>query len=245
MPWDSTIPTGSTLISASDELLQANFQAIERGNVTNVRKVPVYSRDSLGLSSDPTNAANVGYLYGKDVDSKVELHFIDEDGNVTQLTNVGTAPTGLLQMQSDVSTAVQTITTAMTVDSSIPQNTEGDEVQTVTITPESDSSKLVIEFECIFFWGGFTGTATIVAALFQDSTADALQTVVEPVHSSPTQDRGTIRLRYIMDSTATTPTTFKIRMGPNGGNLYVNRNASINPAFGGAASSILSVTEII
>jgi len=41
------------------------------------------------LASDPTNAANKGYLYTKDVSSKAELHWEDEDGNVGQITNAG------------------------------------------------------------------------------------------------------------------------------------------------------------
>lgn len=41
------------------------------------------------LGADPTNAANKGFLYMKDVSSKVELFWEDEDGNVVQLTSAG------------------------------------------------------------------------------------------------------------------------------------------------------------
>ena len=41
------------------------------------------------LVSDPANVANKGFLYTKDVSSKAELHWIDEDGNVVQITNAG------------------------------------------------------------------------------------------------------------------------------------------------------------
>lgn len=43
------------------------------------------------LGSDPTNAANKGFLYTKDVSAKVELFFMDEDGDVVQLTSEGRA----------------------------------------------------------------------------------------------------------------------------------------------------------
>ena len=41
------------------------------------------------LSSDPTNAANKGHLYTKDVTAKAELFWQDEDGNAVQLTAAG------------------------------------------------------------------------------------------------------------------------------------------------------------
>lgn len=41
------------------------------------------------LGSDPTNTTDEGYLYTKDVTSKAELFWEDEDGNVIQLTSAG------------------------------------------------------------------------------------------------------------------------------------------------------------
>ncbi len=41
----------------------------------------------------PANVANKGFLYGKDVGGKIELHYLDEDGNEVQLTSVGTTGT--------------------------------------------------------------------------------------------------------------------------------------------------------
>jgi hypothetical protein len=37
----------------------------------------------------PSNVANKGFLYTKDVSSKAELHFLDEDDNEIQMTNAG------------------------------------------------------------------------------------------------------------------------------------------------------------
>ncbi|MAH45009.1 hypothetical protein CMI37_04220 [Candidatus Pacearchaeota archaeon] len=41
------------------------------------------------LGSDPSTVANEGHLYTKDVSSKVELFWMDEDGTVLQLTSGG------------------------------------------------------------------------------------------------------------------------------------------------------------
>lgn len=40
-------------------------------------------------TSDPTNEANKGYIYTKDVSGKAELFWEDEDGHVIQLTSAG------------------------------------------------------------------------------------------------------------------------------------------------------------
>lgn len=39
--------------------------------------------------STPSAIANKGFVYGKDVDAKIELHYLDEDGNEVQLTAAG------------------------------------------------------------------------------------------------------------------------------------------------------------
>ena len=49
------------------------------------------------LASDPATVTNKGFLYPKDVSTKIELHWRDEDGNIVQITNAGNLnlfPTG-------------------------------------------------------------------------------------------------------------------------------------------------------
>ena len=41
------------------------------------------------LGSDPAFLANHGFIYTKDVSAKVELFWVDEDGNVVQITSAG------------------------------------------------------------------------------------------------------------------------------------------------------------
>jgi len=44
---------------------------------------------SLQETSDPTNASDTGFIYTKDVSGSTELFYIDDSGNVTQLTDSG------------------------------------------------------------------------------------------------------------------------------------------------------------
>jgi len=83
MAWNATLPAGSTSISGSDDLIRDNWAAIETGTVP---------YDALKLQtqgSDPTAVADYGFLFSKDVSSKAELHYIDEDSNVIQITSAG------------------------------------------------------------------------------------------------------------------------------------------------------------
>ncbi len=62
------------------------------------------------LAVDPTNEADKGFLYLKDVSGKAELFFEDEDGHVIQLTTGGALnPTGVVLLAG-----AQTITGAKT-----------------------------------------------------------------------------------------------------------------------------------
>ena len=125
-------------------------------------------------------------------------------------------------------------------DDTIPQNTEGAEWATVTITPKNASNRLVIE---AFFSIVTTGTvaATACFALFQDSTANALAA------TGATQTAGgyisNAYVKHEMAAGTTSATTFKVRAGASSGNLYVNGGTAAR-TYGGVASVRISVTEI-
>lgn len=134
-------------------------------------------------------------------------------------------------------TTYSSITTTMPYDNSIPQNTEGGEVVTVTITPTSASSRLVIEAQ---FFGTSTSSGTVIA-LYQDSTAGAIAAGVL-AHASDVVTNGGIR--YEMAAGTTSATTFKLRAGNNSGaTTYVN-GSSGGRLFGGVGACRIKVTEI-
>lgn len=84
MTWLINKPANSDNLASSDKFLRDNFEAIETGLVP-------YDYISLQdqSSTDPTTATGFGYLYAKQASSKPELHWIDEDDNVIQLTSAG------------------------------------------------------------------------------------------------------------------------------------------------------------
>lgn len=129
----------------------------------------------------------------------------------------------------------------MPYDDSIPQNNEGDEVLTVSITPIYSDSILEIVFSSIITTDA---TATsITVALFQDSTASALQ--ARAYSNSVLQLCRIGFLRHIMVSGTTSATTFKIRIGPDASSAYVNGDTLGTRLMGGISNTTLTVKEYL
>lgn len=142
-------------------------------------------------------------------------------------------------VSSSVGTLV-TCSTSVPYDDTIPQQTEGDQVLTVSITPKFSTSNLEIFFNTFVSFNSSGGT--LICALFQDSTADALSAKAFSMFGSSST---CCSLRHIMTSGTTSSTTFKIRIGPSTGNAYVNGDEAGNQYFGGTASTTLIVKEYL
>lgn len=141
--------------------------------------------------------------------------------------------------------AIATTTTASSgsttipVDSTIPQNTEGNEIITVSYTPTNASNKLRIRYNGIL---GGNADEQATMALFQDSTADALKAgQFRCIGGANTAYER--HLEHIMDAGTTSSTTFKIRAGLSTSTVYWNRNESTSDLYGTAAVTTLTVEE--
>jgi hypothetical protein len=108
-----------------------------------------------------------------------------------------------------------TCSTAIPLDDTIPQNTEGDEVMTLAITPTSTTNELKITVVVY----GLSASLSMVAALFQDTTANALATgVLVGTIGSPF----CTSFVYYMTAGTTSSTTFKVRCGDSTGDCTFN-----------------------
>lgn len=141
------------------------------------------------------------------------------------------------------STAVrETTTTSIPLDDTIPQSGEGKEILTCSITPQDPASDLYITFNG---WITTSGVSWIIVALFQDSGANALQAIA--VYNDTNGGGRSVPLVWKVAAGSITPTTFKIRMGPNAG-ATLNLNGQANGAvryFGGVSSATLKIEEIL
>lgn len=133
-----------------------------------------------------------------------------------------------------------TTTTTIDVDDTIPQNTEGLEVLTASITPTNVNNKLKIEV--VVHLGTSIASTYHVAALFQDSTADALACMY--ADSSQTNGVKNLTFTHWMDAGTISSTTFKVRAGiDSAGTATFNGDGGVRQMGGNLASSI-TITEI-
>lgn len=100
----------------------------------------------------------------------------------------------------------------------IPQQTDGSEVLTVTITPRFSSSKLLIKYEGNACVDAGPPQFLSICSLFRDSGADALATTccTDGYYQQHI-------IQYLDSASSTSPTTYKIRIGPNAtGTININ-----------------------
>ena len=146
----------------------------------------------------------------------------------------------VLQVVNVQSGAVATGTTTIPNDDTIPQITEGTEFLTLAITPSSATSKLKIDV--IIFLAHSISAASIITALFQDSTANALS-----VATNQDPNPGGMMpmcITYYMTAGTTSSTTFRVRGGSDSaGTITFNGNSSARK-FGGVFGSNITIMEI-
>lgn len=130
------------------------------------------------------------------------------------------------------------LSTTIPSDDTIPQNTEGTEVVTISITPTSASSTIEIEFRGM---GAASGSANLVAALFKDSGANAL--AVSTGIAGSVNLPGPIGIIYQESAGSTSARTYKIRVGANTGTCRLNGTTTAR-LYGGTSAATLVVREI-
>ena len=144
-----------------------------------------------------------------------------------------------LQIVGNQTGAVASGTTVLPYDDTVPQNTEGDQYLSQTITPKSASSTLIIEVVLLV---SVASTNQVSVALFQDSTASAIAAVGNYVGTTASAIDSVV-LRHKMTSGTTSATTFNVRAGlSSAGTLTVNGAAGARK-FGGVAVSSITITE--
>ena len=142
-----------------------------------------------------------------------------------------------------VNASIGTIVTGTTTfpeDDTKPQNTEGNEAETVSITPTAASSTLYIY--CTAFVS-LSSNARCGIALFKDSGADALAYNMAEITNATTMD--SIFLQHAISAGSTSAQTFKIRVGSVGASGTVSVNGqSGSQKFGGVCGTSMHILEV-
>tara|TARA_R110002020_G_scaffold94785_1_gene227777 strand:+ start:689 stop:1375 length:687 start_codon:yes stop_codon:yes gene_type:complete len=155
------------------------------------------------------------------------------DGQVLTSAGAGAQPAfetaaaggKILQVVHVEDGTLHTGTTALPNDDTIPQNTEGDEVMSLAITPANASNKLLIIANIT--GAGCSAQDEGAVALFQDSTANALSVSLFGSSGAGTTGRHkNVVLIHHMTAGTTSSTTFKIRIGFPSGTARANTTSA-------------------
>jgi len=218
----------------------ANSVAITGGSISGITDLAV-ADGGTGASSITANSVILG-----NGSSALSGNLVAPGTSGNVLTSNGTTWTSASAKvdQIVVSSTTSPISVGGTViplDNTVPQSTEGTEVLTVTITPKSATSTLIIN--CSFGVVSPSDGRTFTIALFQDSGANAIHAQTFVVGAG--QNIGAFMM-FTKTSGTTSATTFKVRLGPNVAvSAYVNANSSGTGFFGGVCNTTLTVTEIV
>lgn len=213
--------------------------------------------DSTKLKSDATVDANraVGqyHIQNKCIDPLLKLALSSGTAKqILRITTDGTAyefidPVNIglktLQYVAKAFSGGSVVAAVIPFDNTIPQITEGTQLIIIPFTPISATSILKIKFSCT----GEVGVSTDMGiALFVGTGNDAVQAKGAASTSSSIGHMQTLEIDHAMTSPGTSAVNIQIRAGAGqSGNMYVNGTSTINPLYGGAAVSILSIEEII
>ena len=173
--------------------------------------------------------------------AKGQLCYLEATSLVQQYNGSAWVSVGESKVVQVVNTQTGTVATGTTIipfDNTIPQNTEGTEFLTLSITPTSATNFLIVSVVLNF---SYSIVNTVSFALFQDSTASALAAAAE-LGSTAT---GMINSGLVHKMTAgtTSATTFKIRMGGETAGTVTLNGYSGGQVFGGVMASSMTITE--
>lgn len=183
---------------------------------------------------------------GTDIGDIVELENVGGSAGLpavdgSQLTGVLAAPVSgeVVQVVIQPYAAVATGTTVIPRDNTIPQNTEGDEYMSRSITPKYADSTLIIE--TVAMLDSSVGNHK-QSAIFRDSGADAIATGTTYQAASGAPDMVYVAASVSASSTAST--TFKVRCGGSAAGTTTFNGVGGAGLFGTAVKSYIKITEI-
>ena len=139
---------------------------------------------------------------------------------------------------------VSAASAALPVDNTIPQISEGTEFLVFPMTPVSATSTLLIDVQIQL---ATTTADETCAALFVDSTVNALVANTQYMGGGSPREQNPMRIVYKVASTNTVARTYRVRAGQGSGNGLTFCNGSDdttrNGKYAGRVASTITITE--
>lgn len=145
-----------------------------------------------------------------------------------------------LQALATSYSGVATGTATIPYDDTIPQNMEGTEFLSASITPRSETDVLVVEATLVLSCD--TASRQVIAALFQDAEVSAISATSSVI--SEANGSVTLVLKHQVIAGTLEEITFKVRAGASSAaTLTLNGSGGLR-VLGGVASSSIRITEV-
>lgn len=239
--------TGASTPTAGKVLRSASTGTSVWGQVVMASDMAAFSSaDIAGVVSDETGTGKLVFGTSPTLttpvigDFSTSQHDHSNTAGGGAISQVG-LPTGVaVQVAQSETGALATGTTIIPFDNTIPQNTEGDQYMTCTITPKSSTNILIIEV-CANI-GMPSVIQNVAAALFQDSTANALATANTGLDATAGGGR-LMNFSHKMLAGTTSATTFKVRIGVQVSGTLTFNGIGAGAFFGGTYASSITITE--
>ncbi|MCF6147262.1 MAG: hypothetical protein E3K37_01240 [Candidatus Kuenenia sp.] len=246
--YPTTIVDGQVIVRSGGQWTNGTSSTtVSWGGITGVPTDNSYITATPGTNKIPYNTSNLdGWLSAQVVGTTTSAVSYNVKGDVNGKIDNSWFLSGFPVRVSVATTATIMSLSSIPDDNTIPQNTEGTEVLTVSHTPLHANNILLVEAVANVSSGALGETGALIAAIFRDSTADAIgaSRIMTGANTSTNADNIICVVAAPFTAGGTSTTTFKLRAGASVGTMRLNASSQDGVGrFGGKWYTRIKVTE--